>query len=156
MLIYRSFITATALIISIVGLTACSFSNSSGSASESSNSFSTSSESISDSVSSITSSPSKSSKEGSPYQDDVKDFTVAYVKSTNPNANIATFQKELSNIAANEGVLNWEQDERTYIGIGRGLNKANLSEMTYETFKKNFAEGDYQKMKDIQKGFDME
>ena len=153
--IYRSFITGIVFFLT-AGLTACSFSNSSGSLSESSNSFSVSSNSISDSVSSITSSPFQSSKESSRYQNDVKDYTAAYVQSASADSDIAFFQKGLSDIAARSGVINWEQDEKTYIGIGRGLNKADLSETSYETFKKSFAEGDYQTMKDIQKGFDME
>ena len=149
--VHHSFFAGTLFILSM-GLTACSFSNSSGSLSESSNSFSASSNSISDSVSSITSSPSESSQGSSRYQNDVEDYTAAYVDSAN-NTDIAIFQKGISDIAAREGVINWEQDEKTYIGIGRGLKNADLSEINYESFKKIFAEGDYQKMKDIQKGF---
>lgn len=153
--VHHSFFAGTLFILSM-GLTACSFSNSSGSLSESSNSFSASSNSISDSVSSITSSPSESSKGSSRYQNDVEDYTAAYVDSVNNNSDITVFQKGLSDIAAREGVVNWEQNEKTYIGIGRGLKNADLSEINYEFYKKSFAEGDYQKMKDIQKGFDME
>ncbi len=152
--VHHSFFVGILFILSM-GLTACSFSNSSGSLSESSNSFSASSNSISDSVSSITSSPSESSKGGSRYQNDVEDFTAAYVDSAS-NTDITIFQKGISDIAAREGVVNWEQEEKTYIGIGRGLKNADLSEMKYESFKKIFAEGDYQKMKDIQKGFDID
>ncbi len=152
--VHHSFFAGTLFILSM-GLTACSFSTSSGSLSESSNSFSVSSNSISDSVSSITSSPSESSKGGSRYQNDVEDFTAAYVDSAN-NTDITIFQRGISDIASREGVVNWEQDEKTYIGIGRGLKNADLSEIKYESFKKIFAEGDYQKMKDIQKGFDID
>ncbi|MEE9346405.1 MAG: putative lipoprotein [Methylococcales bacterium] len=130
-----------------VGQTACSFS-------ESSKSFSTSSGSISDSVSSIASSPSDSSKESTRYQNEVMDYTVAYVKSS--NVDMVSFQKGLAGIAARQGVINWEQDPETYVGIGRGLKKVQLSEIAYETYKKNFADGDYEKMQDIQKGYDME
>ena len=135
------------LFVFVAGLTACSIS-------ESSKSFSTSSGSISDSVSSIASSPSDSSKGSTRYQNEVMDYTVAYVKSA--NVDMAWFQKGLADIAARQGVINWEQDPETYVGIGRGLKKVQLSKIAYETYKKNFAESNYEKMQDIQKGYDME
>lgn len=146
--IFRPVYLVTVLVFALQ-LTACSFSDSSGS-------FSKSSGSISDSVSSITSSPSESSKGRSRYQNDIADFTRAYVKSATVDADLVTFQNGLADIAARKGVVNWELDPETYIGIGRGLKKARLSKIAYETYKKNFADGDYHKMQDIQKGFDEE
>ncbi|MDD5322427.1 MAG: putative lipoprotein [Methylococcales bacterium] len=117
-------------------------------------SFSDSSKSISDSTSSIISSPSSISGKSKKYQNEIADYTTAYVKSSQPGADYTTFQKGLSDIAAKEGVTNWDQDPLTYMGIGIGLKKANVEGTTYETYKKNFAGGDSKKMEEIQSGYE--
>jgi hypothetical protein len=117
-------------------------------------SFSDSSKSISDSTSSIVSSPSSISGKSKKYQNEVADYTMAYVKSSQPGADYNTFLKEISEIAAKEGVTNWEQDLLTYNGIGKGLKKAKVDGIAYETYKKNFAEGDSQKMEAIEDGYE--
>ena len=81
---------------------------------------------------------------------------MAYVKSSQPGADYTTFMKGLSDIAAKEGVTNWDQDSLTYRGIGKGLKKANIEGVAYETYKKNFAGGDANKMEEIQDGYDSE
>jgi len=117
-------------------------------------SFSYSSESISDSTSSIISSPSSISGKSKKYQNEVADYTTAYVKSSQPGADYTSFLKGLSDIAAKEGVTNWDQDPLTYLGIGIGLKKANVEGVAYETYKKNFAGGDSKKMENIQSGYE--
>ncbi len=117
-------------------------------------SFSDSSQASSDSISSIVSSPSNSSNKEAKYQEDVLDYTHAYVKSS--EADFPSFQKGLADIAATHGIVDWEQDPNTYIAIGRGLKKAKVEGVTYETYKKNFSGSDYGKMEDIQKGYDSE
>ena len=119
-------------------------------------SFSDSSKSISDSTSSIISSPSSISGKSKKYQNEVADYTMAYVKSSQPGADYTTFLKGLSDIAAKEGVTNWDQDSLTYMGIGKGLKKANVEGVAYETYKKNFAGGDSKKMEEIQDGYESE
>ncbi|MDD5461074.1 MAG: putative lipoprotein [Methylococcales bacterium] len=117
-------------------------------------SFSDSSESISDSTSSIISSPSSISGKSKKYQNEVADYTSAYVKSSQPGADYTTFLKGLSDMAAKEGVTNWDQDLLTYLGIGMGLKKANVQGIAYETYKRNFARGDSKKMEEIQSGYE--
>jgi len=153
--VYRSLLTGIVLIF-IASLSACSFSNSSGSVSDSLGSVSGSSDSISGSSgsSSGTDDSVESSEESSRYQDEVADYTMAYIRSN--ISNMPQFKNSLSDIAEQEDVINWEQNPDTYIGFGRGLKRAGLSKTKYQTVKKNFAEGGYQKMKDIQKGFDVE
>ena len=119
-------------------------------------SFSDSSKSISDSTSSIISSPSSISGKSKKYQNEIADYTMAYVKSSRPNADYTSFLKGLSDIAAKEGVTNWDQDSLTYLGIGKGLKKANVEGTAYETYKKNFAGGDSKKMGEIQDGYESE
>ena len=82
------------------------------------------------------------------------DYTSAYARSS--DGDITSFRGGLAGIAAEHGVVNWEEDRNTYIAIGRGLKKANLTAIEYETFKKNLAGSDYGKMQDIQKGYDSE
>jgi hypothetical protein len=117
-------------------------------------SFSESSKSISDSTSSIISSPSSISGKSKKYQNEIADYTTAYVKSSQPGADYTSFLKGLSDIAAKEGVTNWDQDSLTYLGIGIGLKKANVEGVAYETYKKNFAGGDSKKMEQIQDGYE--
>jgi hypothetical protein len=115
-----------------------------------------SSKSISDSTSSIISSPSSISGKSKKYQNEVADYTMAYVKSSHPGADYNSFLKGLSDIAAKEGVTNWDQDSLTYLGIGIGLKKAGVEGIAYETYKKNFAGGDSKKMEEIQDGYESE
>ena len=119
-------------------------------------SFSASSKSISDSTSSIVSSPSSISGKSKKYQNEVADYTMAYVKSSQPGADYTTFLKGISDIAAKEGVTNWDQDPLTYMGIGKGLKKADVEGIAYDTYKKNFAKGDSKKMEEIQDGYESE
>jgi hypothetical protein len=119
-------------------------------------SLSYSSKSISDSTSSIVSSPSSVSGKSKKYQNEVADYTMAYVKSSQPGADYTTFLKGLSDIAAKEGVTNWDQDSLTYMGIGKGLKKADVEGVAYETYKKNFAGGDSKKTEEIQDGYESE
>jgi hypothetical protein len=119
-------------------------------------SFSYSSKSISDSTSSIVSSPSSVSGKSKKYQNEIADYTTAYVKSSQPGADYTSFRKGISDIAAKQGITNWDQDSLTYMGIGKGLKKANVEGAAYETYKKNFAGGDAKKMENIQDGYESE
>lgn len=119
-------------------------------------SFSHSSESISDLTSSIVSSPSSLSGEDKKYVNDVSDYTAAYVKSTSAETDYNSFLKGLSDIATKKGISNWDQESMTYFAIGKGLKKAGVEGITYETYKKNFSNSDEEKMKNIQKGYESE
>ena len=139
-----SFLTVISLALFLHG---CSFSYSSKGSSKSLRG-------SSDSASSIVSSPSNSSKTGEKYQQEIQDYTHAYVKSS--EADYASFQKGLTDIADKHGVVDWEHDSKTYIAIGKGLKKAKLEGITYETYKKNLTGSDTTKMQDIQEGYDSE
>lgn len=128
----------------------CSFSDSSRSISDSVGSISDSVGSISDSSDSSKSSKSKK------YENEVSDYTQAYVKSAHAEDDYSGYLKGLSDIAAKRGVVNWEDDEQTYVAIGKGLKKAGVEGIAYETYKKNFANADREHMKDIQQGYDTE
>ena len=116
-------------------------------------SFSTSSESSSKLVSSPFQSISASSSgdRSAQYSDDVRDYTSAYVRSS--TSDYTGFRSGLADIAKRHGVTNWEVQPATYEAIGRGLRKAHIKGIEYETFKKNLAAGDFSKMQDIERGY---
>ena len=144
---YHTVFSYLAVISLAIFVNGCSFSYSSDSLSKSSGR-------SSDSVSSIVSSPSNSSKTTDKYQLEIQEYTHAYVKSS--DADYASFQKGLTDIANSHGVVDWEQDSITYVAIGRGLKKAGLKGVAYETYKKNLTGSDVTKMTDIQEGYDSE
>jgi hypothetical protein len=135
-------------------VTGCSFSESSRSISDSVESVSDSAESLSDSSGS-TSKSSKSNREKG-YENEVSDYTMAYVKSSHTGADYNGFLKGLSDIAGKKGIVNWDQEPKTYIAIGKGLKKAGIEGGAYETYKKNLANSDQKKMENIQKGYKSE
>jgi hypothetical protein len=140
-------LTAVCFVSGLLALSGCSFSYSSKSSSDSSASSSKSASSPFTS-SSESSSPDKTKQ----YQEDVADYTTAYVRSS--TGDFTAFQRGLGEIAARHGISNWEAQPITYYAVGVGLKKANLSDVQYETFKRNFAASDYSKMQDIQEGYD--
>lgn len=136
--------TVTPLCLALV-LNACSFSHSSESSSDSSAS-----------ISDLASSPSSlsSSKNSKKYASDVVDYTYAYLKSSSNVSDYAAFQKGLGDIAEKRGINDWESDPLTYKAIGKALKKARIDGVGYETFQRNFADGDSDKMQSIQEGYD--
>jgi hypothetical protein len=141
---FKAVILALPLIV-----TGCSFSDSSGSISDSV-------ESLSESSGSVSSSESSKSGREKKYENEVSDYTAAYVKSSHTDADYAGYLKGLSDIAAKRGIVNWDQDLKTYIAIGKGLKKSGIEGVAYETYKKNFANSDEEKRQNIQKGYESE
>lgn len=125
----------------------CSFSASSESSSDSSGS-------SSESSASILSSPSSSSSKDEKYQLEVMNYTSTYI--TSSEFDRITFARGVSEIATANGVTNWEDDEETLIGIGRGLKKSGVTGLLYETQKSNIANANVNRMKMIQKGYEMD
>lgn len=136
-------------------LSACSISDSVGSISDSGGSLANSSESISDSSKSSSKSSEKDSKstEDNRYETEIQDFTVTYLRTNSSQAEQHAFMKGLSDVASQNGIVDWEANPKTYRGIGKGLRKAKISGIQYELYKKKFANGDSGKMDDIQEGY---
>jgi len=111
--------------------------------SESSNSISTSFESSSKS------STSSSEERKEAYQGDVRHYTEVYTRS---NSDLAGFAKGLSSIGEKHGTTNWEADNSTYLGIGEGLAKANISQRQVDIYMTYLTQGDPVKIAAIQKG----
>jgi hypothetical protein len=148
---YHKYINAVILALSLLAA-GCSFSESSRSISDSVESISDSMGSLSDSAGS--SSESSESDREKRYENEVSDYTMAYVKSSHAEADYNGFLKGLSDIAAKKGIANWDQEPKTYIAIGKGLKKAGIDGAAYETYKKNLTGSDPEKMQNIQKGYD--
>jgi hypothetical protein len=150
---HQKYFNAVSLAFALL-VTGCSFSESSGSISNSVESISDSAESLSDSAGSASES-SQSNKEKR-YENEVSDYTMAYVKSSQTDADYNSFLKGLSDIAAKKGIVNWDREPKTYLAIGKGLKKARIEGVAYETYKKNLANSDPKKMENIQKGYESE
>lgn len=99
-------------------------------------SFSDSSESISKSISSPFISSSRSSDTEGRYRDDVRDVTAASLQS---GGNVSQLRAQLTKVATDHGVSDWETDQATYVGIGAGLAKAGYRQVQVDTFIQNFA-----------------
>jgi len=107
-------------------LQACSFSYSSDSLSHSLDGSSDSSSSSTDTLSSA----AKSDKQ---YRLDIQNYTRTYAQYS--NADSASFQKGLADIASIHGIVDWEENPTTFIAIENGLKQANLSSSSHPTFK---------------------
>jgi len=126
----------------------CSFSYSSKSSSDSSKSSSESSSSPFDS-SSASSSSDRAAKQS--YQQDIADYTKAYVISGGADSG---FPNGIGDIARKHGVSDWESDQSTWEGVGAGLAAANVKPDQLDTYKNNWGAGDPEAMKSIQRGYD--
>jgi len=115
-------------------------------------SFSYSSESFSDSSESSSESSSSSSPESkeSKYRQDVASYTQAYVVSGGAQG---TFLNGVADLAQKRGISNWEGDDNTWWGIGRGLGKTKVDEVQLAAYEQNWAGNDPHKVGLIRKGF---
>lgn len=139
----RGFAVSLSICLLAAGTAGCSFV-------ESSKSSSKSSESSSDILSSPFTSSSASSSPENAYREEVKDFTSSYVKS---GGDAAQLEKEVGKIAEKRGISDWESNEATYVGIGKGLHKAGLNQAELDGYKASLgATG--QKAEWIQDGYD--
>jgi hypothetical protein len=96
------------------------------------------------------SSGSSSRDRAEEYRNDVADYTQAYVQT---GGSFEQFTRKLSDIAAQHGVSNWESSDDTYIGIGRGLRRANVSQVQLQVWQDNLSHGDARKAAAIEKGY---
>lgn len=142
------------LALAVASGTACSISQSSQSFSDSSQSFSDSSRSGSESVSHSSRSSSGSSSPDSPqarrYEQDVADYTEAYIASGGSDG---AFLRGVGDIAEERGISDWEAEEVTWMGIGRGLARVQVSEMQLQVYKHSWSAGDAARVAGIEKGY---
>ena len=137
-------------LVAVILAQGCSFSYSSKSSSKSSASSSKSSASIISSDSS----ESSSMTDEEYYQKDIMDYTSSYLSREQFDRD--TFNRGISEIATENGVTSWEQDDATFIAIGRGLKEADLPGGVYQTYKSSIAGSNQHLLDLIQKGYDDE
>jgi len=116
-------------------------------------SFSYSSESSGKTLASPFTSSESSSSGGDrqSYREDLRDYTASYVKS---GADLAGFERGVADVARRHGILNWEADDATWIGIGAGLAKARVKEGEFPTYQRVLGRNDPAKMAYIGRGYD--
>jgi hypothetical protein len=107
-------------------------------------------ESSSDIISSPIKSSSNSSSPEDEYENDVRDYTAAYLKS---GGDASKLEENIAPIAEKRGVSDWEESESTYQGIGAGLAKAKLNQAELDAYKQNIA-ADEEQAQWMQKGYD--
>ncbi len=139
----RSFVVWSLFVAVVFSSSACSFSASSKGSSNSS-------KSSSDVLSSpFTSSSGSSNPEGA-YADEVKDFTASYLKS---GGDASQLEHEDGKIAEKRGISDWESNEATYVGMGKGFHKAGLKQTELDGFKASLADN-AQQAEWMQDGYD--
>jgi hypothetical protein len=85
------------------------------------------------------------------YLEDVRSYTAVNIRA---GVELATFEKQLGELARAHGLTDWEEDESTYVGIGEGLSDAAVGKAELEMYKTSFARSDPAKMQAIQRGYD--
>ena len=88
-------------------------------------------QSISGSLQSISGSSSGGGKaQLQVYKMDIRDLTAIYYK----NGFDKEYTTDLAQVARKNGILSWESDPTTYVGIGEGLKKAQVNEHEFQAF----------------------
>jgi hypothetical protein len=59
------------------------------------------------------------------YEEDIAAVTVLYVSREKNNDE---FQRKVASIAKNHGISDWEQENRTFLAMGKGLRRAGVAE----------------------------
>jgi hypothetical protein len=110
-----------------------------------------SSESSSNSSKSSSSSSSPSDDAKSSYARDVRDLTATYAVN---DLDVRSFQRTLSSVARDYGVTDWEQDQGTYIAIGRGLARARVDGAEAAQFSQGVSDANPQRTAWIRSGYE--
>lgn len=122
----------------------CASLNSLSTSSQSLNSLSTSLNSISNALNSVSSvskslasvsasSASNDDKKSSLYIQDVESLTYLFMI-----GKIESWEEAVERLAQKYGYLTWKESPHSFIGIGKGLKKANLPEKDFESFSNRF------------------
>lgn len=137
-------LTLSSLVLTGIILNGCSFSKSSESSSDSS-------KGILDIASSpFTSSSDSSRSDQEKFEGDVADYTAEFVVSS--TGTLDTFRAHVGELAEKYGITDWENDRSTYLGIGRGLSKANLGKPQISAFTESLSNNDPMKKQTIEEG----
>jgi hypothetical protein len=86
------------------------------------------------------------------YEEDVAAVTVLYVSR---EKTIDAYQRQITNIAKNHGISDWEQEQSTFIGMGKGLRRAGVSRNSISSLAYFRSVADSSSYLDIIAGFQM-
>jgi hypothetical protein len=112
-----------------------------------------SSESSSKSSSSPFRSSSKSSSPEKSFGEDVAEATRSW---TLTGGDVASLQHDISRLATDAGISDWESRRSTWEGVGRGLKRAGVGGARLEDLKTDLAGGDEERKQWIAVGYESE
>ena len=112
-----------------------------------------SSEGSSKSVSSPFRSSSKSSSSKESVDEDVAEATRSW---TLAGGDVAGLQRDISRLAADAGISDWENRRSTWEGVGRGLKRAGVSGERLDDLKTDLVGGDEEQKQWIAAGYQSE
>ncbi len=110
-----------------------------------------------DSITSISTSSSGGEEEtvnatGTVYEEDVAAVTVLYVSREKTTDE---YQRQVTNIAKNHGISDWEQEQSTFIGMGKGLRRAGVSKDSISNLPYFRTMADSSSYSEVIKGYQM-
>jgi hypothetical protein len=85
---------------------------------------SSTSQASSESSSKSSSSCSGGDEKKDAYRRDVRDVTARHAATV---ADASTLERDVGAVAERHGVSDWERDQQTYVGMGQGLARANVT-----------------------------
>lgn len=97
------------------------------------------------------SSASSGGEEVAAFQEETEGYTATYVAAGNTQAD--SFQKGLSDIAAQRGISDWEANPGTWTSVGRGMGQTGISEAAAADFAESLAAGDEQIVALLMQGY---
>lgn len=85
------------------------------------------------------------------YQRDIRDYTAKLAAS---DLDLRSYQRDLSAIAESYGVTDWERRDTTFVAIGRGLAKAQISHRRYTELAVELADENYAHLALVKSGYE--
>ena len=85
------------------------------------------------------------------YRDDVRDHTVAYVRS---RGDVEAFHAELAELARQRGITDWNASNATWEGVGEGLARADVKGADFEGYLTALTGSDPAKMATVRAAYE--
>jgi hypothetical protein len=84
------------------------------------------------------------------YHDDIRDVTASHVVT---GGSFAAFQRRLGDLARKHGISDWEEEPATYTAIGHGLAKAGADGAALDTYTRELAGADTDRVRAIRAAY---